>query len=57
MEHPEWGVYGDGGGEAYFGPNTTLQAQTALTSTSSVLLRRMYVLFVLEAETRLCWAC
>jgi hypothetical protein len=32
----EWGVYGDGGGgEAFFGANTTLQAQTALTSTSS----------------------
>ena len=32
----EWGVYGPaGGGEAYFGPGTTLQAQTALTSTSS----------------------
>jgi hypothetical protein len=32
----EWGVYGDaGGGEASFGPHTTLQAQTALTSTSS----------------------
>jgi hypothetical protein len=32
----EWGLYGDGGGtEAYFGANTTLQAQTALTATSS----------------------
>jgi len=32
----EWGVYGDAGGaEAYFGSNTTLQAQTALTTTSS----------------------
>jgi hypothetical protein len=32
----EWGVYGDGGsGEAYFGTNTTLEAQTALTATSS----------------------
>ena len=32
----EWGVYGDaGGGEAFFGTNTTLQAQTALTTTSS----------------------
>jgi len=31
----EWGVYGDGGGgEAFFGTNTTLQAQTALTATS-----------------------
>jgi hypothetical protein len=31
----EWGVYGDGGGtEAYFGAGTTLQAQTALTTTS-----------------------
>jgi hypothetical protein len=30
----EWGVYGDGGGsEAYFGSGTTLQAQTAVTST------------------------
>jgi hypothetical protein len=32
----EWGVYGDGGGgEAIFGTNTTLEAQTALTTTSS----------------------
>jgi hypothetical protein len=32
----EWGVYGDGGGtEAYFGSNATLEAQTALTATSS----------------------
>ena len=32
----EWGAYGDGGGsEAYFGTGTTLQAQTALTSSSS----------------------
>jgi hypothetical protein len=32
----EWGVYGDGGGgEAIFGSNTTLEAQTALTATSS----------------------
>jgi hypothetical protein len=32
----EWGVYGDGGGsEAFFGSGTTLQAQTALTATSS----------------------
>lgn len=32
----EWGVFGDGGGgEAYFGTNTTLEAQTALTTTSS----------------------
>ena len=32
----EWGVYGDaGGGEAFFGTNTTLQAQTALTATRS----------------------
>ena len=32
----EWGVYGDGGGgEAIFGTNTTLEAQTALTATSS----------------------
>jgi hypothetical protein len=31
----EWGVFGDaGGGEAFFGANTTLQAQTALTATS-----------------------
>jgi hypothetical protein len=32
----EWGVYGDGGGgEAYFGTDTTLEAQTVLTATSS----------------------
>jgi hypothetical protein len=32
----EWGVYGDGSGSAAdFGANTTLQAQTALTATSS----------------------
>jgi hypothetical protein len=32
----QWGVYGDGGGsEAYFGANTTLEAQTALTATTS----------------------
>ena len=32
----EWGVYGDGGGsEAVFGSGATLQAQTALTATSS----------------------
>jgi hypothetical protein len=32
----QWGVYGDGSGaEAYFGPGTTLQAQTALTDSSS----------------------
>jgi hypothetical protein len=32
----EWGVFGDGGGgEAYFGTGTTLEAQTALTATSS----------------------
>jgi hypothetical protein len=32
----EWGVYGDGDGSAAtFGTNTTLQAQTALTDTSS----------------------
>jgi hypothetical protein len=32
----EWGVYGDAdGNEAYFGAGTTLQAQTALISTSS----------------------
>ena len=32
----EWGVYGDGGGSAAnFGTNTTLEAQTALKSTSS----------------------
>src|SRR5262249_55027868 len=32
----EWGVYGDGGGsEANFGTNTTLQAQTVITATSS----------------------
>jgi hypothetical protein len=32
----EWGVYGDGGGSAaIFGSNTTLEAQTALTATSS----------------------
>jgi hypothetical protein len=32
----EWGVYGDGGGSAAnFGSNTTLEAQTALTATSS----------------------
>jgi hypothetical protein len=32
----EWGVFGDaGGGEAFFGTNTTLEAQTALTATSS----------------------
>jgi hypothetical protein len=32
----EFGVYGDGGGsEAYFRPNTTLEAQTTLTATSS----------------------
>jgi hypothetical protein len=31
----EWGVYGDGGGsEAYFGANTSLEAQTALTASS-----------------------
>jgi hypothetical protein len=31
----EWGVFGDaGGGEAYFGTNTMLEAQTALTATS-----------------------
>jgi hypothetical protein len=31
----EWGVFGDaGGGEAFFGSNTTLQPQTALTATS-----------------------
>jgi hypothetical protein len=31
----EWGVFGDGGGgEAFFGTNTTLEAQTALTATS-----------------------
>ena len=32
----EWGVFGDGGGgEAYFGTNTTLEAVTKLTATSS----------------------
>jgi hypothetical protein len=32
----EWGVFGDGGGgEAFFGANTSLEAQTALTATSS----------------------
>jgi hypothetical protein len=32
----EWGVFGDGGGSAAnFGAGTTLEAQTALTSTSS----------------------
>jgi len=32
----EWGVFGDGGGsEANFGSNTTLEAVTALTATSS----------------------
>jgi hypothetical protein len=32
----EWGVYGDGGGgEANFGTNTTLEAQTAIATTSS----------------------
>lgn len=32
----EWGVFGDGGGgEADFGTKTTLEAQTALTTTSS----------------------
>jgi hypothetical protein len=32
----EWGVFGDaGGGEAYFGTGTTLEAQTALRATSS----------------------
>jgi hypothetical protein len=32
----EWGVFGDaGGGEAYFGTDDTLQAQTALKGTSS----------------------
>lgn len=32
----EWGVYGDGGGSAAnFGANTTLEALTALTATSS----------------------
>jgi hypothetical protein len=32
----EWGVFGDGGGgEAYFGANNSLTAQTALTATSS----------------------
>jgi hypothetical protein len=32
----EWGVYGDGGGtEAYFGSGASLEAQTALTATSS----------------------
>ncbi|HEY1916940.1 MAG TPA: hypothetical protein VGH27_15330 [Streptosporangiaceae bacterium] len=32
----EWGVYGDGGGSAAdFGSGTTLEAQTALTATSS----------------------
>jgi len=32
----EWGVYGDGSGsEAFFGADTTLQAQTALIPTSS----------------------
>jgi hypothetical protein len=31
----EWGVFGDGGGgEAFFGTGTTLEAQTALTTTS-----------------------
>jgi hypothetical protein len=31
----EWGVFGDGGGsEAYFGANTSLEAQTALTASS-----------------------
>ncbi len=34
----EWGVYGDGGGsEANFGTNTTLEAQTVLTATSSTV--------------------
>lgn len=32
----EWGVFGDaGGGEAFFGSKNTLEAQTALTTTSS----------------------
>jgi hypothetical protein len=32
----EWGVFGDaGGGEAFFGTNTTLESQTDLTATSS----------------------
>ena len=31
----EWGVYGDGGGEAYFGKKSTLEAVTTLTATSS----------------------
>ena len=32
----EWGVYGDGGGgEAFFGANSTLETQTALQATSS----------------------
>ena len=32
----EWGVFGDGGGsEAIFGSNTSLEAQTALTASSS----------------------
>jgi hypothetical protein len=36
----EWGVFGDGGsGEAYFGTGTTLEAQTALTATSSATPR------------------
>ncbi|HSZ40043.1 MAG TPA: hypothetical protein VK817_08805 [Trebonia sp.] len=31
----EWGVFGDGGGsEAYFGSNSSLEAQTALTASS-----------------------
>lgn len=31
----EWGVFGDGGGvEAYFGANTSLEAETALTASS-----------------------
>jgi hypothetical protein len=33
----EWGVYGDGdGSEAIFGSNNTLEAQTAITTTSSL---------------------
>ena len=32
----QWGVYGDGNrSEAFFGASTTLQAQTALTATST----------------------
>jgi hypothetical protein len=32
----EWGVFGDaGGGEAFFGTNTSIEPQTALTTTSS----------------------